>query len=72
MGKLLKWLGLTLGAIVLLLGAFAAYVVVAPLPSYEPRPPALQVEATPERVRAASATPSCSAPAATSTRARVP
>lgn len=50
MGKLLKWLGLTLGAIVLLLGAFAAYVAVAPLPSYEPRPPALQVEATPERV----------------------
>ena len=50
MRKLLKWLGLALGVVVLLLGGFAAYVALAPLPTYPVRPPALRVEATPERV----------------------
>lgn len=50
MMKVLKWLGVVLGAVVILLGAFAAFVALRPLPSYPTRPVALKVEVTPERV----------------------
>jgi mono/diheme cytochrome c family protein len=49
MKRVLKWLGLVLGALGLVVAAFAAFVAMRPLPSYEARPVALQVEVTPER-----------------------
>src|SRR5262245_32779765 len=50
MKTVLRWLGLTLGVVVLALGAFVGYVAARPLPRYDPRPIALKVEVTPERV----------------------
>jgi mono/diheme cytochrome c family protein len=50
MKKVLKWLGLALGAVVLLLAGFAAFVASQPLPTYAARPVALRVQVTPEAV----------------------
>jgi len=50
MRKPIRRLGMALGVIVLVLAGFGVFVAMAPLPSYETRPPALKVEVTPERV----------------------
>ena len=48
--RILKWVGIAVGVVVVLVGAFAAYVAVSPIPSHTPQPVALKVEVTPERV----------------------
>jgi len=50
MKKLLKWLGLGLAVLVVLIAAMAAYVAATPIPSYPTRKVAFPVEVTPERV----------------------
>jgi mono/diheme cytochrome c family protein len=50
MKKLLKWLGLALVVVVALVGAFATYVAVTPIPHYPVRKVDFPVEVTPERV----------------------
>ena len=52
MRKALKILGFTLLAIVLLLGAAAAYIAVSGLPHYAPGTVQLTVDVTPERAQA--------------------
>lgn len=51
MKKVLKVLGIFLGGVVLLIGAFCAYVAATGVPTYEkPNLPDISVEVTPERV----------------------
>jgi len=50
MKKVLKWLGVTVGGLVVAACGFAAYVAARPLPTYATRAVALKVEVTPERV----------------------
>ena len=50
MKKLLKWLGLGLAVLVVLLAAMAAYVAATPIPSYPIQKVDFPVEVTPERV----------------------
>jgi cytochrome c2 len=53
--KVLKWAAALLGAIVVLLAAFLAYVQVTGIPTYPHATPARHVEVTPERVAAGRA-----------------
>jgi mono/diheme cytochrome c family protein/cytochrome c553 len=50
MKKLLKWLGLGLAVLVVLMAAMAAYVAATPIPSYSTQKVDFPVEVTPERV----------------------
>src|SRR5215510_16270171 len=50
MKKLLKWLGLGLAAVVVLIAAIAAYVAATPIPSYAIQRVDFPVEVTPERI----------------------
>jgi mono/diheme cytochrome c family protein/cytochrome c553 len=50
MKKLLKWLGLGLAVLVVLIAAMAAYVAATPIPSYSTQKVDFPVEVTPERV----------------------
>jgi len=50
MKKVLKWLGLTLLVVVLLVGGFLSYIAASPLPRYAVQPVDLRVEVTAERV----------------------
>jgi cytochrome c553 len=50
MKKLLKWLGLGLAVLVVLIAAMAAYVAATPIPSYTTQKVDFPVEVTPERV----------------------
>ena len=50
MKKLLKWLGLGLTVLVVLIAAMAAYVAATPIPSYSIQKVDFPVEVTPERV----------------------
>jgi len=48
--KVLKWVGIAVGLVVVLIAAFAAFVALRPIPSYSPERVELKVEVTPERV----------------------
>lgn len=50
MKRLLTWLGLALGLVVVALLGFVAFLWIAPYPSYEPVVPTVTVASTPERV----------------------
>src|SRR6478609_1591499 len=50
MKKLLKYLGLTLGVILVLIGLFLVYIQIDGIPKYEAKAPDIKVEITPERV----------------------
>jgi cytochrome c2 len=50
MAKALKWVGIVVGAVAVLVGGFLAYVAVSGVPRYTPQKIDLHVEVTPERV----------------------
>jgi mono/diheme cytochrome c family protein len=50
MKKLLKYTGITLGILLLLIGLFATYIQIDGIPKYEVKAPDIKVEITPERV----------------------
>lgn len=50
MKKILKWIGILVGVVVLVAGGFAAYVALTGIPTYETRKIEMRVTATPERL----------------------
>ncbi len=50
MKRILKWAGIAVLAILVLIGGFLAYIGMSPIPSYENKAPELKIEVTEARV----------------------